>query len=266
MNLHRKKVIKNKDMSEKNNNKNDDTKQQSAEKVSVDKTEKIKSEYAETRKERIIILLKKSVLAAVGLMCFGAGDYLTIQANIGVAPWDTLNLGLSQTLGILYGTASIGVSLTLIIIDLLLKEHIGIGTILDAIVVGKTVDLLNWLDIVPKQENIWLSIPMMIVGFFIMGLSQVMYMKAGLGCGPRDSFMLALGKRLDRIPIGAVNILILIVVLFAGWRLGGPIGIGTVLAAFGIGMMMQLAFNITKFEPKSVVHENILQSIKKISK
>lgn len=216
------------------------------------------------KKRNTIDLLKKSLLATIGLMCFGAGDYLTIQANIGVAPWDTLNLGLSETFGILYGTASIGVSLTLIVIDLLLKEHIGIGTILDAIVVGKTVDLLNWLDLVPKQENIWISIPMMFIGFFIMGLSQVIYMKAGLACGPRDSFMIAIGKRLNRIPIGAVNIMILIVVLAAGWQLGGPIGIGTVLAAFGIGIMMQLAFNITKFEPKSVVHENILQSFARI--
>lgn len=218
------------------------------------------------RKQNIIELLKKSLLATIGLMCFGAGDYLTIQANIGVAPWDTLNLGLSETFGILYGTASIGVSLTLIVIDLLLKEHIGIGTILDAIVVGKTVDLLNWLDLVPKQENIWISIAMMFIGFFIMGLSQVMYMKAGLACGPRDSFMIAIGKRLNRIPIGAVNIMILIVVLAAGWQLGGPIGIGTVLAAFGIGIMMQLAFNITKFEPKSIVHENILQSFARIKR
>lgn len=61
-------------------------------------------------------LLKKTLLAAIGLICFGAGVYLTIQANIGVAPWDALNLGLSKTFGILYGTASVGVSVILILI------------------------------------------------------------------------------------------------------------------------------------------------------
>lgn len=136
-------------------------------------------------------LLKKTLLAAIGLICFGAGVYLTIQANIGVAPWDALNLGLSKTFGILYGTASVGVSVILILIDLLLKEHIGIGTILDAVLVGKTVDFLNWLDLIPSQENIWAGIVMMLIGFFIMGLSQVIYMKAGLCCGPRDSLLLA---------------------------------------------------------------------------
>ena len=171
-------------------------------------------------------LLKKTLLAAIGLICFGAGVYLTIHANIGVAPWDALNLGLSKTFGILYGTASVGVSVILILIDLLLKEHIGIGTILDAVLVGKTVDFLNWLDLIPSQENIWAGIVMMLIGFFIMGLSQVIYMKAGLCCGPRDSLLLACSRRIRKIPIGAVNVLILAVVLFAGWRLGGPIGLG----------------------------------------
>ena len=144
-------------------------------------------------------LLKKTLLAAIGLICFGAGVYLTIQANIGVAPWDALNLGLSKTFGILYGTASVGVSVILILIDLLLKEHIGIGTILDAVLVGKTVDFLNWLDLIPSQENIWAGIVMMLIGFFIMGLSQVIYMKAGLCCGPRDSLLLACSRRIRKM-------------------------------------------------------------------
>ena len=198
-------------------------------------------------------LLKKTLLAAIGLICFGAGVYLTIQANIGVAPWDALNLGLSKSFGILYGTASVGVSVILILIDLLLKEHIGIGTILDAVLVGKTVDFLNWLDLIPSQENIWAGIVMMLI-----------YMKAGLCCGPRDSLLLACSRRIRKIPIGAVNVLILAVVLFAGWRLGGPIGLGTVLAVFGIGVMLQLALRLTEFEPKDVVHENLAESFARL--
>ena len=129
-----------------------------------------------------------------------------------------------------------------------------------AVLVGKTVDFLNWLDLIPSQENIWAGIVMMLIGFFIMGLSQVIYMKAGLCCGPRDSLLLACSRRIRKIPIGAVNVLILAVVLFAGWRLGGPIGLGTVLAVFGIGVMLQLALRLTKFEPKDVVHENLAES------
>ena len=126
-------------------------------------------------------IAKHSVMAVLGLMLFGFGVHLTIQANIGVAPWDTFNLGVSKTFGILYGTASVIVSFTIIAIDLLLRERIGIGTVLDAIVVGKTVDLLNFIDIIPSIEgNMPVSIAMMITGLFIMGLAQVVYMKAGL--------------------------------------------------------------------------------------
>lgn len=141
-----------------------------------------------------------TLAATAGLMAFGFGVYLTIQANIGVAPWDALNIGLSKTFGILYGTASISVSFIIIAVDLILKEKIGIGTVLDAIVVGKTVDLLNWLDAVPQIEhNIFLSLVVMSIGLFVMGLGQIVYMKAALCCGPRDSLMLAINKRLSRV-------------------------------------------------------------------
>lgn len=211
-------------------------------------------------------ILKNSLLATGGLMSFACGVYLVIQANIGAAPWDVFCIGLSQTCGILYGNASILISIVLIVIDLLMKEKIGIGTILDAIVVGKTVDLLNWLDIVPKQEKIWISIIMLIAAFFLEGFSQYLYMKAGLSCGPRDSFQIALGRRMPKIPIGVVNIFILITVLIIGYFLGGPVGIGTILAPVGIGLMQQLAFNMMKFEPKNITHQNIIQSARIIFK
>lgn len=206
-----------------------------------------------------------SVMAALGLMVFGFGVYLTIQANIGVAPWDALNIGLSQTFGILYGTASISVSFLIIAVDLILKEKIGIGTVLDAIVVGKTVDLMNWADVVDKIENnIILSLVVMVVGLFIMGLGQIVYMKAALCCGPRDSLMLAINKRLTRLPVGAVSIMMMAVVLIFGWQLGGPIGLGTIICTVGIGSFMQLAFNIFRFEPKDIVHQGAVESIKVI--
>ena len=205
-------------------------------------------------------IAKNSITAALGLMLFGLGVHLTIQANIGVAPWDTLNMGLSKTFGILYGTASVIVSFTIIAIDILLRERIGIGTVLDAIVVGKTVDLLNWLDIVPDMEdNFPVSIGMMLIGLFIMGLGQVVYMRAGLCCGPRDSLMLAINRRLKKLPVGAVSVLMMIIVLLVGWMLGGPIGIGTIVCTFGIGIMMQFAFVITRFEPKDVEHTGFLE-------
>lgn len=208
-------------------------------------------------------ILASCIKAVLGLMLFGFGVYLTIQANIGVAPWDAFNLGLSKTFGILYGTASVAVSFTLIAVDLLLRERIGLGTVLDAIVVGKTVDLFNWLNVVPAiEKNLPASMAVMLIGLFIMGLAQVVYMKAGLCCGPRDSLMLAINRRLKKLPVGAVSILMMVIVLFLGWRMGGPIGIGTIISTFGMGLLMQLAFVITRFEPKNVKHQGFVESWK----
>ena len=205
-------------------------------------------------------IARNSLIATLGLMLFGLGVHLTIQADIGVAPWDALNLGLSKTFGILYGTASVIVSFAIIAVDLLLREPIGIGTVLDAVVVGKTVDLINWLGIIPfVEDNITVSIAVMLTGLFIMGLGQVVYMKAGLCCGPRDSLMLAINRRFKKLPVGAVSVLMMLIVLFVGRRLGGPIGIGTIVCTFGIGIMMQFAFVITCFEPKDVEHTGFLE-------
>ncbi|MBP5594796.1 MAG: hypothetical protein J6Y02_05385, partial [Pseudobutyrivibrio sp.] len=93
------------------------------------------------------------VVAAVSLFVNGFGVYLTIQANIGASPWDVLNLGLSNTFGILYGTASILVSFTILGIDILMKEAIGIAMIIDAIVVGKSVDFFNRIGAVEKCDS-----------------------------------------------------------------------------------------------------------------
>lgn len=207
-------------------------------------------------------ILKNSLLAAFGLFGFGVGVYLTIQANIGVAPWDTFYLGINKATGIQYGTISVAASFIIIFIDFIMKERIGIGTFLDAIVVGKTVDLMNWLDLVPSQQNIYAGILMMLAGLVIMGFSQYLYMQAGLSCGPRDSLLVALGKRMPKVPIGIVSTGILITVFVLGWLLDGPIGIGTIIAVVLQGNIMQCAFNIMKFDPKDVTHQDLLQSMK----
>lgn len=213
----------------------------------------------QTRKD----ILKNSILASFGLVCFGFCLYCVIQANIGVGPWDVFCIGLSNTLGILYGTASIGISVVLIVIDLLMGEKIGIGTILDAVIVGKTVDFLNYINLIPKIENnLVLSIALLLFAFVGESFSQYLYMKAGLSCGPRDSLQIALGKRMPKLPIGVVNIILLAVVLIIGYFLHGPIGIGTLLCPIGVGTMQDLVFKITKFDPKSVKHQSIIDSIR----
>ncbi|MBP5254599.1 MAG: hypothetical protein J6Z23_04365, partial [Lachnospiraceae bacterium] len=94
-------------------------------------------------------ILLNMLIAAVSLFANGFGVYLTIQANIGAGPWDVLNIGVSKTFGILYGTASIAVSVTILVIDILLKEPIGIAMVIDSLVVGMAVDFFNHIGAVP---------------------------------------------------------------------------------------------------------------------
>lgn len=209
-------------------------------------------------------ILKNSLLACVGLFAFAFGVYLTIQADIGVAPWDAFDLGLSSTFGIKYGTASIIVSFVIVAIDILLKEQIGIGMFLDAVLVGKSVDFFNWLGLVPKQDKIVFSLLIMAAGLFIMGFSQFLYMKASLGCGPRDTLLVGLKRRTKKIPIGLISVCILAVVTLIGYLLGGPIGIGTVICALLTGPVMQLDFRIVRFDPTALKHQNIIESVKVI--
>ncbi len=207
-------------------------------------------------------ILLNMLLAALSLFVNGFGIYLTIQANIGAAPWDVLNLGISKTLGILYGSASIAVSFTILLMDILMREPIGIAMFIDAVVVGKAVDFFNWLHPVPPCRSLLTAIPVLVAGLFVLAYTQYTYMIASLGCGPRDTLMVGLAKRVRRVPIGAVSIAILSSATLIGWLLGGPVGLGTILCAVGAGPIMQLAFRSVRFDATAVRHQRLRDSAK----
>ncbi len=207
-------------------------------------------------------ILLNMLIAAVSLFVNGFGVYLTIQANIGAGPWDVLNIGVSKSTGILYGSASIAISLSILLIDIILREPIGIAMFIDAVVVGKSVDFFNWIHLVPACQSLWTGIPVMIVGLFILAYTQYTYMIASLGCGPRDTLLVALAKRAKRIPIGAVSIALLSSATLVGWLLGGPVGVGTLICAFGTGPIMQLAFTTVRFDATRIRHQRLKDSVK----
>lgn len=219
-----------------------------------------KQELRDNRTARAILL--HMLLAAASLFANGLGIYLTIQANIGVSPWDVLNLGLAKTAGILYGTASITVAFIILGIDIALREPIGIAMFIDAVVVGKAVDFFNWLHIVPQCTSLWTAIPLLLLGLVVLAYTQYGYMAAALGCGPRDTLLVGLAKRAKRIPIGAVSIALLSLATFVGWLLGGPVGVGTLLCAFCAGPIMQLAFRTVGFDATAVRHQHLGESLR----
>lgn len=207
-------------------------------------------------------IIKHCFIAAGGLATFAVGVYLTIQANIGVAPWDCLFLGVEGTFGIKYGNVAVMTSLIVVLIDLLMKERIGLGTLIDALFTGKVVDFLDWLNVVPEQTSVVPGVVMMIAGLFLSGLGQFIYMRVALCCGPRDGMIVGLSKKMKRVPIGIVGVMIMAVVLFFGWMLDGPVGIGTLIGAFLMAPIMQLVFKLLHFDAEAVKHQDIFESAK----
>lgn len=209
-------------------------------------------------------ILINALVAAVSLFVNGLGVYLTIHANIGAGPWDVFNLGLSKTFGILYGNASITVSLLILLIDIILREPIGIAMFIDAIVVGKAVDFFDALNIVPTPATLPGGIVMILVGLVIMGYTQYLYMHAALGCGPRDTLLVGLARHISRVPIGVISIGLLSMATFIGFLLGGPVGIGTLICAFCAGPIMQAAFQSVHFDATQIKHQRIWDSVRVI--
>ena len=199
---------------------------------------------------------------ALGLLIFAFGVHLTIKANIGLAPWDCLGMGISYHTPLNYGLAMTAMAVVILIIDLLLKERIGFGTIIDALLTGNLVQMFNDLDRFPENDNVWLGIGIMLAGFVFMALGMFVYMKCEQCCGPRDSLLVGLGKRMRRVPIGVVEIILWGVVLLLGWLLGGPVGIGTLISTFGAGLVMQLVYTLIRFEPRDLHHRDVIETVR----
>lgn len=211
------------------------------------------------------ILLQWLQIAA-GLLVFSFGVHLTIFANIGLAPWDCLGMGIANHTPLNYGLSMTLIALVVLGIDLLLRERIGFGTIIDALLTGNFVQMFGDLNPLPENGNVWLGVLLMLIGFVFMALGMWIYMSAEQCCGPRDSLLVGLGKRLPGLPIGVVEVLLWAIVLLAGWLLGGPVGIGTLISTFGAGLVMQLVYWLIRFEPRNLRHRSVKETLQVLAK
>jgi uncharacterized membrane protein YczE len=196
-----------------------------------------------------------------GLFLYALGIVVTMNAHIGYAPWDAFHVGLSKTIGMSIGTASIVTGIVIGIITILLGEKLGLGTILNMILIGVFLDVILVLNIIPLAKSLPLGIIMMIIGLFIIALATYFYIGSAFGAGPRDSLMVALIRK-TRLPVGICRGSIELIAVFVGWRLGGMIGIGTIIAAFLIGFCVQITFKLLKFDATKVNHETLYGTYK----
>ena len=204
-----------------------------------------------------IRVLRSILQTLCGLLIYSFGVYLTIAANIGLAPWDCFCMGISQHTPLNYGSAMVLVSVTAILIQLLFREHIGFATILDALITGRLTQLFIDISPYPENHSMLLGIVLLLFGFLIIDLGIYVYMSAELGSGPKDGLMIVIGKKLPKIPIGIIGILLWSAVTLIGWLLGGAVGIGTLLSIFGAGFIMHIFYDVIGFEPRKLKHKSL---------
>ena len=211
-------------------------------------------------------LAKKLLRILPAMFLYGLGIYFTIQADIGLAPWEAFNSGCSSVIGISFGDFVLLSGLVILAIDVLLKEKIGIGTVINTILIGKVVDFLQFIHLMPKVQHFYAGIAVLFCGQFLICFATYLYISADLGGGPRDSLMVALGKRLPKVPIGVIRGLLEGTVLLIGWRLGAKVGLGTVIAVLSISLIMQFTFKILHFQVREVRHESIADTLLSLRK
>ncbi len=185
--------------------------------------------------------VERTARCVFGLFLFGVGITLLIEAELGAAPWDVFHTGMSELTGIGVGKVIILTGVALLLLWIPLREQPGLGTVLNALLIGLFVDLVT--PIVPDTDLLVGRTIMMIGGVVIIGIGSGFYIGAGLGPGPRDGLMTGLAKRSIAgrpISIRGARTFVEITVLIIGVALGGAIGIGTAAFTFGIGPLVQI--------------------------
>ena len=174
----------------------------------------------------------------VGMIILAFGIGMTIRGErFGIGPWDVLHYGLTETFGLTIGTWSIISGFVLILLMIVVYRKLPkIGTWINMVVIGVFIDIS--LFVLPEVSSFGSSLAMFIVGVIVMGIGIGMYMAPNMGAGPRDSLMLILIDQLG-MSINGARTTMEVSVALAGWALGGPVGIGTVLIAFGLGALVQ---------------------------
>jgi len=184
---------------------------------------------------------ERVVRCVFGLFLFGAGIALMLRADVGTAPWDVFHTGVAELLGVEVGTVIIATGVALLLLWIPLHERVGVGTVLNAVLIGVFVDLIEPL--LGGTDRLVPRLAMMALGIVLIGLGSGFYIGAGLGPGPRDGLMTGLSRRTiagHAISVRTGRTFIEVVVLLAGIALGGALGVGTVAFTLGIGPLVHV--------------------------
>lgn len=179
----------------------------------------------------------------LGLFLYALAIAITIQANIGYMPWDVLGVGFSKTAHISVGLSSILIGAIIILISIFLGEIIGLGTILNMLLIGSFLDIILFINFIPKMTEFWSGLIMMLFGLLVCAFASYFYITTAFGTGPRDGLMIAISRK-SGYAIGLCRSALEIFAASFGYILGGLLGLGTIIATIALGFMIQLVFTL----------------------
>lgn len=183
------------------------------------------------------MLLRRLIALYVGLTLYGLSMAVMLRAGLGLDPWDVFHQGVAQRVSISFGAVVAITGVAVLLAWIPLRQLPGLGTISNVVVIAVAVDAGLWL--LPEVHGLPWQIGAMAVAVVVNAIATVLYIGAGMGPGPRDGLMTGLVKRTGQ-PVWLIRTSIEATVLATGWLLGGSVGIGTLVYAFGIGPLIQL--------------------------
>ena len=184
----------------------------------------------------------------VGLFVYGLGISLMVKAGIGIPPWDVLAQGISLQTKLSFGIAQVIVSVLVLLTWIPLRVKPGIGSILNAVLIGLSTDV--WMPLLPNFTNFAIQLLIFVLGMCVVAFCTGLYISSNFGMGPRDGLVMGSRKRFGK-PVWLIRTVYESFVLLIGWLLGGQVGLGTVLFAFGIGYLMQASLRLFGIEKKN---------------
>ena len=179
----------------------------------------------------------------IGLVAFGTGIAMMVEAGLGLGPWEVLNQGIARQLGLEIGTVSVLLGIPILALWIPLGERPGIGTVCNVLLIGTSTNLALSLLPTPDPSALAIRLALMLGGVVVIAIGSGLYLSTDLGPGPRDGIMTGIHHRFGW-SIRRSRTLVELTVLVLGWLLGGTVGIGTVVFAFGIGPLVQVVFRV----------------------
>lgn len=190
-----------------------------------------------------LLTTRRWVQLLLGLFLYGIAIAMMVRAAVGISPWDVLAQGISLRTGIPFGLVTNLVGGLVLLLWIPLRQRLGIGTILNALLIGPSAEVGLWL--IPLQDNLWVRIALFVGGLLLLSIATGLYIGARFGPGPRDGLMTGINAKFG-VRIWVVRTTIEIIVLIIGWILGGNVGFGTLAFALLVGPLVHVTMPILR--------------------